>query len=131
MALAGQASREGTEITALAKEFENALNAGDVEGIAALYADDCRLLPPNAEMTQGKEAVRAIFGGMIAAGLKGTLDTVEAVVTGKVGYRVGRYELKSPDGVVADQGKYIEIWRKIDGEWKIVNDIWNSDLPAE
>jgi len=56
---------------------------------------------------------------------------IEATITGDVGYRVGRYELKAPDGAPLDRGKYIEIWHKIDGEWKIGNDIWNSDLPSE
>jgi ketosteroid isomerase-like protein len=29
-----------------------------------------------------------------------------------------------------DSGKYIEIWRKqSDGTWKLVRDIFNSDLP--
>jgi hypothetical protein len=31
----------------------------------------------------------------------------------------------------SDQGKYIEIWKKqADGTWKIVRDIYNSDVSA-
>ena len=34
------------------------------------------------------------------------------------------------DGPAADDGKYIEIWkRQADGSWKIAYDIFNSDLP--
>jgi len=28
-----------------------------------------------------------------------------------------------------DKGKYIVIWKKVDGEWKYYRDIFNSDLP--
>ena len=39
--------------------------------------------------------------------------------------------MSGPDGELADRGKFIEIWRLVDGEWKITNDIFNSDLPAQ
>lgn len=29
------------------------------------------------------------------------------------------------------KGKYIVLWKKVDGEWKLFRDIFNSDLPAE
>ena len=32
---------------------------------------------------------------------------------------------------VQDRGKYVEIFKKqADGTWKVIVDIWNSDLPA-
>jgi hypothetical protein len=32
-------------------------------------------------------------------------------------------------GHVIDKGKYVEIWKKENGEWKIYADIWNTSLP--
>ena len=29
------------------------------------------------------------------------------------------------------KGKYIVLWKKVDGKWKLFRDIFNSDLPAE
>jgi uncharacterized protein (TIGR02246 family) len=131
VACAPQTAQESPELAAKAEAWEAALNAGDVEAIVALYADDGRLLPPNGEMAQGGAAVRTIFGEMVAAGVKGELETIEAMVAGDMGYRVGTYQLTAPDGAVVDQGKYIETWTMVDGEWKISNDIWNSDMPAD
>jgi hypothetical protein len=34
------------------------------------------------------------------------------------------------DGTTGDRGKFIEIWRQVDGEWKISNNQFNSDLPS-
>jgi len=52
------------------------------------------------------------------------------MAAGDIGYRVGVYSLLAPDGAVVDRGKYVETWRKVDGEWKISNDIWNSNMPV-
>jgi len=129
VACAPAGSKPSPEIAAASERWEQALNSGDVEAIVALYTDDARLLPPNMELQQGHDGVRASFEGMVAAGLKGQLDSTEALVAGDIGYRLGTYVLTAPDGTVADRGKYIETWKNDGGEWKISNDIWNSDLP--
>lgn len=130
VACAPPAAQDSPELLANAEAWEQSLNSGDIDSIAALYAEDARLLPPNAEMAQGLDAVRAAFGEMIDAGLTGSLDTTEAMVAGDLGYRVGTYSLQAPDGSLVDRGKYIEVWRKIGGDWKISADIWNSSLPV-
>ena len=123
-------AQESPDLAAKAGAWEQKLNAGDIEGIVALYAEDARLLPPNAEMTQGHDAIRDVFGGMIEAGLTGSLATTEAMAAADLGYRVGTFILQAPEGSTVDRGKYIEVWRKAGDEWKMTADIWNSDLPA-
>ena len=34
------------------------------------------------------------------------------------------------DGAPEDRGKYVVVWKKVGGEWKAFQDIFNSDLPA-
>ena len=119
---------QSAELGALTDGWENALNNGDVDGVVALYAEDCVLMPPNAGLAKGRDAARGAFGGMIADGLTGELDTITATAAGGVGYHTGTYWLKDANGTIVDRGKYMEGWQKIGGEWKIVHDIWNSDL---
>ncbi|MGB5333854.1 MAG: AtzH-like domain-containing protein [Woeseiaceae bacterium] len=120
-------SADPSVITSRSDTWETALNAQDVDTLVELYTSDSRLMPPNAEAMIGHDAVRSMFGGMIDAGLSGTLTTVEAKVFGDMGYRVGIYELQSGDEAV-DTGKFMETWRRDnDGQWRIVNDIWNSN----
>jgi hypothetical protein len=33
------------------------------------------------------------------------------------------------DGKVLDKGKYIVIWKKEDGTWKLHRDIWTTSVP--
>jgi ketosteroid isomerase-like protein len=123
-------SSDSPEIAAGAKAWLDALNAGDIEAVVAVYTADARILPPNAELSTGHDAVRAIFGGMIDAGLGGNTETIEIRAAADIGYHVGTYTLETADGTTVDRGKFIETWRKIDGEWKISNDQFSSDLPA-
>ena len=119
---AGYESREA--------EWEAGMNSGDVEAIAALYARDARLMPPNGAASVGHDGVRAAFGAMIEAGLSVDLTPVQTESAGDVAFVVGTYQLMAGDDV-ADQGKYIETWQRgTDGSWLMTNDIWNSDLPA-
>lgn len=122
------ASQVSTEIPERSAAWETAFNAGDVEALMALYAEDARMMAPNAAPGQGHDAVRAVFSGMIDAGLRGELESVEAVAAGDIAYHVGTYSILAANEVV-DRGKFIEIWRKVGGEWKIAADIFNSDLP--
>ena len=129
-ACAQPASRDGSEITAESARWEQALNRGDVDSLAAIYAPDCRLMPPNAAAIQGRAGAKEMFAGMIADGLKVKLQSTEARIAADIGYHVGTYTVLSADGADLDHGKYIEVWRKIGDGWHIANDIWNSDVPA-
>ena len=119
---------QSAELAALTNGWEDALNAGDIDGLAALYADDCVLMPPNSELAKGQAAARVSFGEMIDAGLSGGLDSITVAAAGDIGFHTGTYWLQTADGTVVDRGKYTETWRKVGGGWKIANDIWNSDL---
>lgn len=118
------------EIADRSESWERAYNSGDVGALVGMYTDDARLLPPNAELGQGHGDIETMFGEEIAAGHTIDLETIETVAAGGIGFRVGVYSVLGADGGVVDRGKFIETWRLVDGEWKISNDIWNSNMPA-
>lgn len=124
------APADSSVITSGAAKWEASFNAGDIDTLVSLYTADARVLPPNSELEIGSDAVRAEFSAMIDAGLAITLSTVEAMVSGDIGHRFGTYTLQT-GGETVDVGKYIETWQRgDDGQWRISNDIWNSDLPV-
>jgi ketosteroid isomerase-like protein len=128
-ACAPQGAKNDPSIVALDAQFEKAFGAKDAAAVAALYADDARVMAPNAATAQGQAAAKDAFEGMIKSGLGLKLANVEAVSAGNLGHAVGTYTVTGPDGAVIDTGKYMETVRKTDGAWKITNDIWNSDAP--
>jgi len=109
--------------------------AKDVEGHLAYYADDASVLPPNAPIVTGKEALRAMisqFYAMPGFSISWQTTKVEASKGGDLGYTVGRYEMgfNDPKGKpTTERGKYATIWKKqADGSWKVVVDVFNSDV---
>jgi ketosteroid isomerase-like protein len=63
-------------------------------------------------------------------GAKAALKIVETEKHGDTAIEIGLYELSS-GGQTLDKGKYVAIWKKVEGEWKMHRDIWNSNLPLE
>jgi ketosteroid isomerase-like protein len=121
---------DSSVITSRSDAWEAALNAKDIDALVDLYASDARLLPPNGKMKSGSAAVREEFGAMIDAGLSAELTSIDAMVSGDIGYNVGTYTLRAGADTV-DVGKYMETWRRgDDGQWRYTNDIWNSDMPV-
>ncbi|HVQ35034.1 MAG TPA: DUF4440 domain-containing protein [Candidatus Bathyarchaeia archaeon] len=104
--------------------------AGDVERVVATYADDAVVMPPNAPPMNSKDALRAFFTSETAniksAGLEIVNGASTTGVSGDTGWHQGSYTVKAGDGTAVDAGSYMEIWRKRDGKWLIVRDIWNS-----
>jgi ketosteroid isomerase-like protein len=113
------------------KSFVVAFNNGDAAAVAANYAGNAKLFPSNSDVVEGTEAIQNFWQGAMDMGVKEVfLTTIEATGCGNTAYEVGRYMLHAGDGTMIDQGKYIVIWKKIDGQWKLFNDIWNTNNPA-
>ena len=119
---------QSAEFAAAVGGWQAAYDTKDLDALAAVYTEDCVLMPPNAELGTGRAFARDVFSGMIEAGLTGKTETISATASGGVGYHAGTYTLYAPNGSVADQGKFIEGFTKVKGEWKIAHDIFNSDL---
>lgn len=107
-----------------------AFNSHDADGLAALYTQDAVFLPPNQPAVFGRDAIRATHQEFFATGdFKIDIEALETVVDGHLAYVAGRYRLWTDDGSLVDRGKYLEIWRAVDGQWLIHRDIYNSSLP--
>jgi uncharacterized protein (TIGR02246 family) len=110
-------------------------SANDVDGTVSYYTDDASLLPPNAPAATGKPAIRSAWAALLVPGnaVSWQADKVEVARSSDLAYTVGTYQatIKDPQGkTLADRGKYTEVWKKqTDGKWKVVADMYNSDLP--
>ena len=119
-------------IAAANENFMAVFKRGDAAGIAVLYTGNGQVLPPNSDFVTGKQAIQAIFQGWMDRGVKAIkLETVEAEGYGDTASEVGRYTVESEGGQVLGQGKYIVIWKQMEGQWKLHRDIFNSSMPAE
>ena len=110
------------------------IRKGDAAGIAQLYTEDGALMPPGAPMAEGRQAIEEAWRGMMQTpGFELTFEPAKIVVSsaGDMALDRGTYRFASagPDGAVTDTGKYVVVWRNIDGNSRAAADIFNSDGP--
>ena len=118
-------------IDAVNQKFMAAFGRQDSAGIASLYPTNGQVFPSNSDIVTGAAGIQAFWQGAFGMGLKeAVLETVELDAQGETAIEVGRYILKADRGAVADQGKYIIIWKHSGGTWKLHRDIWNTNQPA-
>ncbi|MGH7543360.1 MAG: YybH family protein [Gemmatimonadota bacterium] len=136
-AAATDAASVRTEIEAMDDRFEQAFLAEDAATVASLYAEDAIALPPGAPRAEGRAAIQSLFGSwfeMVPApeGFTLTTDDLQVAGSGDIAYEVGTYTSRgtSPEGESYDEtGKYLVVWRNVDGQWMIARDVWNGDAP--
>ena len=111
------------------------IRSKDASGIGQLYAQDGVALPQNEKAAIGRQAIVQMWGRqMQTPDYALTFGTEQLVFSnsGDMALDRGwyRFSAKGPKGPINDTGKYVVVWRKIDGQWKVAEDIFNTDLPA-
>jgi ketosteroid isomerase-like protein len=103
---------------------------GDSVAMAAAYSTDGSVMLDNMPSVKGKDQLATVWGGYFRAGLS-KIDLTTLEVWGDENYitEEGVFEIKTKDDVQIDKGKYIVLWKKEDGKWKLHRDLSNSDLP--
>jgi uncharacterized protein (TIGR02246 family) len=111
--------------------YATAVKAKDWAALAALYAQDAVILPPNHRAVEGRASIQAYFSAFPPMSAF-ELQIVELDGRGDLAFVRGTYTLTvNPEGAppVTDTGNWLEIRRKqSDGSWTIYRDTWNSDV---
>ena len=103
---------------------------GDSTAMAAHYASDAIVMPSNSEPIKGNDIVK-FWGSVVRMGVKDLkLNITDISGGGDLYAETGTLELYGADNKSLDKGKYVVVWKKENGNWKMYRDIWNSNLPA-
>ncbi len=105
--------------------------ANDAAGVAALYTGDAQLLPPDAKIVNGRAAIQEFIARTNPPGGSPLeIATVETLMFGDYAHRQGSYRLGGSDGGLPATGKFIELWKKVDGRWLLHREMWSANTPA-
>ena len=129
---AADAAADEAAIRAINPAWFKAYNAGDVDGVTALYSEDAVLNIPGVPAARGRAAIREAYVKDIAAAAGLTNNqgpSGEFGVSGDLGWEWNTYTVTDKSGTTVDTGKYVTVYGKKDGKWFIIRDIWNSDTP--
>ncbi len=119
-------------LRAAAPQWWDRYNAGDADGVAALYAEDAIVMAPGVPAAVGRPAIREFLADDIAFAKLAGITLVGGEVTsvgagGDHGWVSGSYSATDASGATVDNGKYLSLYQRANGEWLIIRDIWNSD----
>ena len=116
-------------------EWVDAYNAGEPDRVIALYAGDAIVMPPDAPSVSGDAALRSFLADEMAEAKKSGITIVltgddEADTSGDLGWHRGTFKVVGAGGASLGTGKFLEIWQRQQGQWRITRDIWNNDAAA-
>ena len=131
------APKDVAAIKAMAEEWDQAETAGDAAALSEQFADGAVRLAPNGPIQVGKEAIHSALRTYFDQYSDQAVNvTGDVRVVGDLAFARGTYASKSTPkvpgaAVVDDKGKWLTAYRRqAGGSWKIVVDIWNTDMPV-
>jgi len=127
---------EEKAIRDLDAQWASAVANKDTAAVSKFYATDGLYMAPNAQALGGRAGAQKGWSWMVTmkdAGLTFGPTKVVVAQSGDIAYDIGTYtfQMNGPKGPVEDKGKYLVVWKKQDGQWKVAADMFNSDMPAK
>ncbi len=109
----------------------------DVKEEMSYIPEDAFLIPPNGPIIEGKEAFISLLQDMKKTEwdlgkLGRAVKTLEISASGDLAYDMGQYNIvnKTPRGDVRERGYFVTLYKKIEGQWKFMGQIWNNIEPT-
>jgi len=100
----------------------------DLDKFMSYVAADGNGYPQGAPILAGADAFRKFISELMAApgyALSWTATKAVVAASGDIGYTTGAYNLAVAGTM--EKGKYVTTWKKVDGAWKVADDIFNAD----
>jgi ketosteroid isomerase-like protein len=128
LALVAPAFAQKAKIEAVNAKWMELFNKGDFDGIGQLYTIDAIAFPPGAALVRGRAAIGAMWKGMAEQVANPKLTTLDVKrLSPSAAREVGTFALTtkgpSPKEI---SGKYLVLWQRVQGDWKLAADIWND-----
>ncbi len=129
---------EAAAIRNMEEQWNVALQKSDPETIINFYANEAVLINSARPTVIGLDGIRKVTLANFADTTllyntySATIDAIEVSASGDIAYTRGHDEItkKTPAGLVKTEGRWVDIWKKSDGQWKVVV-LVSGDVPLE
>ncbi len=93
------------------------------------YCKDAAVYSPNLPPVTGIDSIIKFF--YVGDSSQAIIELPPNNIYGNADFVVedGTYNFPDGKGGSVDKGKFIALWKKEDGKWKLFREIWNTDLP--
>jgi uncharacterized protein (TIGR02246 family) len=124
-------SADEQAVRLLADAFVKAYNAGDAKAVAALFVADGEIVNEARESRQGQAEIERAFGEFFQSHPKAKIAvSIESVrvLSPTTAVEDGDSTVTSPSGQTIERNRYMVVYAKQDGAWKMAT---ARDLPGE
>ena len=125
-----ECTKEIAAIQKAAVDFSANTVSGNTQAVTDAYTEDGMLLPNRSQIIRGRTDIHQRWLPREGySTIKHVTTPIELNVFEETAHDIGYYEgtTRNPDGSLSRwAGKYVIIWKKINGKWLIYADIWNS-----
>jgi ketosteroid isomerase-like protein len=130
---AADTSKEIEALRSIEDQFVEAARAGDIDKILSYYApisvDMAYNVPISLDQQARRKAIESWFVSIDPKSVKNTTDDIQVSLSGDLAFTRGTSYQKSPDGLTEFSGRWVSIYKKIDGNWKVIINIDHNDNP--
>ena len=124
---------EHDAIESAIEAFAAAYAAGDLTAVMAYYDDDLVKLRHGAEPETKIDTARRIAAVFSRFKTRVDVENVEIEISGELAFTRGTFALtltpKAGGGTQRFVRRYLEIWRKRDGQWRVARTMDNAGEP--
>lgn len=118
------------EIETANEELIALIVIGDSIGIAKKFTADAKFMMTGSPSISGTGSIQSTFSGMITSGISNlNLETTEIWGSENFITEEGEYAIFVEEAKV-DYGKYIVLWKKEEGKWRLHRDMISSNVPV-
>ena len=125
-------SQEGTLPGSVTGAFEQAFSRDDLAACVELFTDDAQILVEHGPVIAGREDIQHFLSEQITPIISFNTEADMTTVRSDLGIEQGHYRVRDVRrGSDVEEGKYIHVWRKQGGDWKLWRVIWNADVSPD
>ena len=122
-----------SEIQQMNNAFTKAHVNGEKDSLTMVnyYTQDAKIFPPNADPVIGKQAISELTSIYMKYPISEFSEQTTAFY-GNEEYLIdeGTYIMSYGKNNTIEKGKYLNVWKKEGGKWKVFSNIWNANKPA-
>jgi uncharacterized protein (TIGR02246 family) len=128
-------STEDEAIRKLDVEWGDSVSRKDFDAVVGFYAPDGSVVWPGLPAAYGTADIRASWSKMFeeyqGLGLKFTPERIDFSHDYDIAIDFGKVDFgyDTPKGRVEQIAKYVVVWKKVDGAWKVLYDCYNGNTP--
>ena len=114
-----------TEIVEQNTAFDKAYASHDFNALGKMYMEDAVVYPQGSDIIKGRAGIQKLWQSYEKDMTAVHYETIEVIDAGHYAIQFGKYDATFQGK--PDQGRYMTVWKKDKGTWKIIRDSWYSN----